>query len=94
MPFVAQILIRVPCCDFLSMHAKSPTTKAKRYVDMIGVVLKVTDLYLLSILCSFLTSIFDKAVKSLGTIKVTSKVAFLSGSSQQGKARLASVASN
>lgn len=37
-------------------------------------------------------TIFDKATRSLGTIKVMSKVALIAGSSQQGKALRASVA--
>lgn len=37
-------------------------------------------------------TIFDKATLSFGTIRVMSKVALIAGSSQQGKARRASVA--
>lgn len=37
-------------------------------------------------------TIFDKATRSLGTIRVMSKVALMAGSSQQGKALRASVA--
>lgn len=37
-------------------------------------------------------TIFDKATRSLGTIREMSKVALIAGSSQQGKARRASVA--
>lgn len=37
-------------------------------------------------------TIFDKATRSLGTIRVMSKVALIAGSSQQGKALRASVA--
>lgn len=37
-------------------------------------------------------TIFDKATRSLGTIRVMSKVALMAGSSQHGKARRASVA--
>ncbi len=40
------------------------------------------------------TCVFDTAVSSDGMIRVTSKTAFKEGSSQQGKARRASVASN
>lgn len=37
-------------------------------------------------------TIFDKATRSLGTIRAMSKVALIAGSSQQGKALRASVA--
>ncbi len=37
-------------------------------------------------------TIFDRATLSFGTIRVMSKVALIAGSSQQGKARRASVA--
>uniref|UniRef100_A0A0E9W742 Uncharacterized protein n=1 Tax=Anguilla anguilla TaxID=7936 RepID=A0A0E9W742_ANGAN len=39
-----------------------------------------------------MTFIFDKATRSFGTMRVMSKVALIAGSSQQGKARRASVA--
>lgn len=41
-----------------------------------------------------LTGIFDKATKSLGTVRLMSKVALCAGSSQQGKHLRASVDSN
>lgn len=44
--------------------------------------------------CELFTGIFDKATKSLGTVRLMSKVAFSAGSSQQGKHRRASVDSN
>lgn len=37
-------------------------------------------------------TIFDRATRSLGTIRAMSKVALMAGSSQQGKALRASVA--
>lgn len=40
------------------------------------------------------TGIFDKATKSLGTVRLISKVALCAGSSQHGKQRRASVDSN
>ena len=43
---------------------------------------------------SDLTGMLESAMRSLGTTRVTSKVAFSAGSSQHGKARRASVASN
>ena len=61
---------------------------------MIGVVPNVTDLIPFSIECSDCTGMFETAIKFSATSKVTSNLAFLSGSSQQGNALLASVDSN
>ena len=44
--------------------------------------------------CSLSTGMLETATRSLGTRRVTWKLAFLAGSSQQGKARRASVGSN
>ena len=43
---------------------------------------------------SVATGMLDSVVSSFGAVRVTSNVAFSDGSSQQGKARRASVASN
>ena len=59
-----------------------------------GVSSKVMVFVLGPSLETFATGIFEIAVRSWATFRVTSKVAFLSGSSQHGNALLASVDSN
>ena len=58
-------------------------------------ILTGTTLYnstLFSILLYVMYTMLERATLSLGTIRVTSKVALWAGSSQQGRARLASAA--
>ena len=63
-------------------------------MDIIGVVSNVIVLRPARPFTSLTIGIFDTATISSGISKETSKVAFLEGSSQQGKALLASVDSN
>ena len=69
-------------------------TKANKYVLMIGVSAKCTMLApsLRSVVS--MTGMLERAVRAWGTTRVTSKVAFKAGSSQQGSASLAPVGSN
>uniref|UniRef100_A0A182JBR1 Uncharacterized protein n=1 Tax=Anopheles atroparvus TaxID=41427 RepID=A0A182JBR1_ANOAO len=72
----------------------SPTTTATRYVDMMGVRSKCSTRSPSLPSVSSRTGMFESATRSFGTFSVMSKVAFRAGSSQQGKQRRASVASN
>ena len=83
----------VPSLDPL-MHLKSPTRNASRYVDMRGVVAKLTACLSAPAGLSATTFVFEIAVSPLSTIKVVSKVALYAGSSKLGNARRASVDSN
>src|SRR3990172_12590534 len=68
-------------------------TKKIRYVDIIG-VLENLYLYLPPIFFFDITGMLEIAVRLLSVIILISNVAFASGSSQHGNARLASAASN
>ena len=78
-----------------SMHLKSPIRNAIRYVDIFGVRANCT-------VCSprtgpavsEITLVLEITMSSFGATIVTSKVALKSGSSNDGKARRASVDSN
>src|SRR5713226_4524948 len=79
--------------SFPAKNSNSPTPRYKRYVDIIG---DRANLNIVFLPFFFLDTagMLEIAVKLLSTIRVTSKVAFASGSSQHGKARIASAASN
>ena len=66
---------------------------ASRYVDMTGVLSNRISLFSPRSLTDF-SGILERAVRSFGTQSVTSNVALSAGSSQQGRARRASVGSN
>ena len=93
-PAVAHTRTRVPSSAVRSTHLMSPTMKASRYVDITGVSENRTRLRPPSTADSSAIIVFETACKSSGTTSVTSNVAFIDGSSQHGKARRASVASN
>ena len=91
---VAQARIGTPSLD-PSMHLKSPTRNASRYVDIFGVRANVT-------VCSptagpavsAITFVFEITMSCFGATIVTSNVALKAGSSKDGNARRASVDSN
>src|SRR3989344_996527 len=93
LPGVVQILIGTPFLSTSPIYSRCATTNAKRYVDITGVFSNVTRLSF-PLAMKDEAGILDNAVIPTGTLSVTEKVAFLAGSSQQGKHRLASVASN
>ena len=75
--------------------SNSPTHQQSRYVDILGVWRKVT----LRVSPSFwrmlvASGMLERASLSLGIVSESVNVAFRAGSSQQGKARRASRASN
>ena len=77
-----------------SVASSSPTTKATRYVDILMVSAKVTARRPSSSVSSRSTAVLDTAARCGGTTRVTPKTALRAGSSQHGKPRRASVASN
>src|SRR4026207_805159 len=91
---VEQILIGTPS-EAPSRHLKSPTVIATRYDDIFGVVANL-------IVCcvgsgpgmSDSALPFEIAVSPRSMVSVTAKVALNAGSSNEGKARRASVASH
>ena len=85
---------RVPLGARSSTAARSPTMKASRYVDIFGVGAKRISFVPSLAGVSASGMVLDTAVSSDGMRRVSSKVALAAGSSQQGKARRASVASN
>ena len=76
------------------MKSNSPTTNARRYVLMSGVLAKATLTTPGRTVDWQMTSVLEMATRSMGTVSVHWKVALAAGSSQHGKHRRASVASN
>src|ERR1700730_2774185 len=77
-----------------SMYSKLPTTNAARYEDILGVVAKRTVCRSPGPGVSEETLEFEIATWPLSATVVMSKVALYAGSSNDGKARRASVDSN
>src|SRR5213078_2868982 len=84
----------VPRRALPSIESRGPTAKARRYVDIRGVSANLTRRVPSPRSFSSIGGVFDTAVIPSGTTRDTSKVALAPGSSQQGKARRASVDSN
>src|SRR5262249_54068067 len=77
-----------------AVASSSPTTRATRYVDILMVSAKRTTLRPSPVGSSDTIAVLEIAVSRSGTTRVTENTALNAGSSQQGKARRASVASN
>ncbi len=93
LPRTDQIRSAVSPTNMGSVASNSPTTKATRYVD-IGIVSANRTTFLPPSDDSERILVFDTATWFEATTSVTEKTALKSGSSQEGNARLASVASN
>jgi hypothetical protein len=74
--------------------SSSPTTKATKYVDILMVSAKRTTLRPSPNGSSDTIEVLEMATSRSGTTRVTENTALNAGSSQQGNARRASVASN
>jgi hypothetical protein len=83
-----------PFTKTASVASSFPTTNARRYVDIRIVGANLTASFPTPAGRVPATAVLEIAASASSTMSVTSKTALKPGSSQQGNARLASVASN